>query len=476
MITVRFAPSPTGYLHVGGARTALFNWLYARNTGGKFILRIEDTDVKRSTQAATQAILDGLQWLGIDWDEGPYFQQARLPIYQEYAQKLIDEDKAYYCSCSVDELENLKKQAVNIGRAAGYDGRCRDKGEKKGVLRLKVTEGSTVFYDLFRDKIEFDNSLIGDFVLVRSDGMPTYNLTCAVDDALMGITQVIRGDDHIPNTPKQLLIFSALGLSSPRFGHIPLILGTDKSPLSKRHGAVSVMAYKEAGFLPEAMVNYLALLGWSTTNSQQLFSKEELIKKFSLKRIVKNPAVFDMEKLRWMNGVYIKQANPVDLVSIVRNYSSQRVWGEGTTPAPPWKEGELKETTPLLEEIIRLYQGRIKVLPEIYEMGDFFFSEQIKIEEDVVCEILGKDGVKTLLWETGQVMESLTIFDAISIEGAIRDLAERLGINAGDIIHPLRAVLTGKRVSPGIFEVAALLGQEMVMQRIENGLNIINQE
>ncbi|MFH1096063.1 MAG: glutamate--tRNA ligase [Candidatus Desantisbacteria bacterium] len=444
MVITRFAPSPTGYLHVGGARTALFNWLYARNTGGKFILRIEDTDVKRSTQAATQAILDGLQWLGLDWDEGPYFQQARLPIYQEYARKLIDEDKAYYCTCGVDELDEQKKQAISIGRAAGYDGRCRDKGEKRGVLRLKVTEGNTVFYDLFRDKIEFDNSLIGDFVLVRSDGMPTYNLTCAVDDALMGITQVIRGDDHISNTPKQLLIFSALGFTPPRFGHIPLILGTDKSPLSKRHGAVSVMAYKEAGFLPEAMVNYLALLGWSTTDSGQLFSKEELIKKFSLKRIVKSPAVFDMEKLRWMNSVYIKQADPKDLANLL-----------GDTQ---------------LEEIIRLYQGRIKVLPEIYEMGDFFFSEQIKIEEDVACEILGKDGIGTLLMETKTALENLKTFDAVSIEGAIRELAERLGVNAGDIIHPLRAVLTGKRVSPGIFEVAALLGQERVAWRIRDGL------
>ncbi|MDI6780855.1 MAG: glutamate--tRNA ligase [bacterium] len=460
MTTVRFAPSPTGYLHVGGARTALFNWLYARNTGGKFILRIEDTDVKRSTQAATQAILDGLMWLGIDWDEGPYFQSERLPIYQEYAQKLIDEDNAYYCTCSVDELDEQKKQAISIGRAAGYDRRCRDKGAKQGVLRLKAPIGNTVFHDLFRDRFEFDNSLIGDFVLVRSDGMPTYNFTCAVDDALMGMTHVIRGDDHIPNTPKQLLILAALVFNPPRFGHLPLILGTDKSPLSKRHGAVSVMAYQEQGFLPEAMVNYLALLGWSTTDSQQLFSKEEMIKKFSLKRITKNPAVFDMEKLQWMNGVYIKQANPEKLANLCREFTSQK-----------GKIGDIQ-----LEEIIKLYQGRIKVLPEIYQLGDFFFSPEIHIPEKICQEVLSMSGVeevREILTETKKVLSALEIFNPDTIEQAIRTMAERLGIKAADIIHPLRAVLTGKKVSPGIFEVAALLGQEMVVQRIEGGLCMV---
>ncbi|MEK7275516.1 MAG: glutamate--tRNA ligase, partial [Candidatus Desantisbacteria bacterium] len=452
-----FAPSPTGYLHVGGARTALFNWLYARNTGGKFILRIEDTDVKRSTQAATQAILDGLQWLGLDWDEGPYFQSERLHIYQEYAQKLIDEDKAYYCTCSVDELDEQKKQAVSIGRAAGYDGRCRNKGEKQGVLRLKTPDGNTVFHDLFRDRFEFDNSLIGDFVMVRSDGTPTYNFTCAVDDALMGMTHVIRGDDHIPNTPKQLLICAALGFNPSRFGHLPLILGTDKSPLSKRHGAVSVMAYQEQGFLPEAMVNYLALLGWSTTDSQQLFSKEEMIKKFSLKRIARNPAVFDMEKLQWMNGVYIKQTAPMELANLCREFTSQK--------------GKVENIQ--LEEIIKLYQGRIKLLPEIYSLGDFFFSLEIHIPEEICHEVLSKDGVKEILAETKKVLSALEIFNPDTIEQAIRTMAERLGIKAADIIHPLRAVLTGKKVSPGIFEVAALLGQERVVQRIEYGLYML---
>ncbi len=454
MTIVRFAPSPTGYLHVGGARTALFNWLYARNTGGKFILRIEDTDAKRSTQTATQAILDGLTWLGLDWDDGPYFQSERMSIYQKYAQKLIDENKAYYCTCSVDELDEQKKQAVSIGRAAGYDGRCRDTGAKQGVLRFKTPDGNTVFYDLFRDKFEFENSLIGDFVLVRSDGTPTYNFTCAVDDALMGMTHVIRGDDHIPNTPKQLMIFAALGFNPPKFGHLPLILGTDKSPLSKRHGAVSVMAYQEQGFLPEAMVNYLALLGWSTSDSQQLFSREEMIEKFSLKRITKNPAVFDMEKLQWMNGVYIKQAKPEELASLCKKLQKEET--EGT-----------EETKNIqLEEIIKLYQGRIKVLPELYSLADFFFSSEIHIPEEICQEILFKDGVQETLTETKNVLSALEMFDPVTIEEAIRTLAERLGIKAGDIIHPLRAVLTGKKVSPGIFEVCALLGQERVVQRL----------
>jgi glutamyl-tRNA synthetase len=459
MVTVRFAPSPTGELHIGGARTALFNWLYARNTGGKFILRIEDTDVQRVSHDAVSKILDSLSWLGLNWDEGPYFQSERLEIYNRYARKLLEEGKAYYCRCSSYELEEQKKQATVKGRSPGYNGKCRDKRYSDGVLRFKTPEGITTFHDIVHGDVSYENNLIGDFVIVRSNGIPTYNLTCVIDDALMGVTHVIRGDDHISNTPKQILLNKELGFDNPKFVHLPLILGQDRIPLSKRHGAVSVISYKKDGFLPEALVNYLALLGWSTSDSQQIFSVQELIKKFSLKRISNTPAVFDIEKLKWLNSVYIKHAKPEYILHRLKDIDNNYHKIDNT----------------YLEQVVKLYQGRIKTLLELYDKGDFFFVDDIDISEEVYKDVLAKDEVYDILNKVKYVLNGLSEFNIITIEDGVRTLAQQMNIKAGDIIHPLRAVLTGKKVSPGIFEVIYTLGKDKVIYRIETMLKYLKE-
>jgi len=306
LVRVRFAPAPTGYLHIGGARTALFNWLFAKQHHGKFILRIEDTDIKRSNRESVNAILDSLNWLGITWDEGPYFQSERIPIYHDYVEKLLKSNNAYYCYCTQEELDALRKKTLL------YDGRCRDlsisqrkRYESLGrspAVRFKTPTGVTKVNDLIRGNLSFDNALFGDFIILKSDGMPTYNFACSIDDALMKISHVIRGEDHISNTPRQILLYQALGLEVPKFAHLPLILGKDRIPLSKRHGDVAIEFYIQQGYLPEALINYLALLGWATSESQQIIPKQELLSKFSLNRVTKNPAIFDIEKLRLING------------------------------------------------------------------------------------------------------------------------------------------------------------------------------
>ncbi|MFY9204018.1 MAG: glutamate--tRNA ligase, partial [Limnochordia bacterium] len=325
-VRVRFAPSPTGYLHVGGARTALFNYLYAKHHHGVFVLRIEDTDLARSTEASTRAILDSMAYLGLDWDEGPekggdygpYFQSQRLELYKEYAEKLLSMGRAYECYCTPEELDQIRQEAAAQGRDPKYDGRCRNLTDtqrrefvrqgRKPVIRFKADfEGTTLVDDLIRGQVIFDNNQLDDFVIIKSDGMPTYNFAVVIDDALMRITHVIRGEDHLSNTPKQIQIYQALGFAVPQFAHIPMILGPDRTRLSKRHGATSVGQFQEEGYLAEAMVNYLALLGWAYDDSQTIFSKTELIEKFSLSKVSKNPAVFDLAKLQWMNGVYIRE-------------------------------------------------------------------------------------------------------------------------------------------------------------------------
>jgi glutamyl-tRNA synthetase len=309
-VRTRFAPSPTGYLHVGGARTALFNWLYARHHGGKFILRVEDTDQLRSTEESTQAILDAMTWLGLTWDEGPFFQAERVEIHRTLVKKLIDEGKAYYCTCTSEDLENKRKKALAEGRKPKYDGTCREKNLNKAantVVRFRGPQmGATIVNDLIKGAISFQNEELDDLVIERADGYPTYNFAVVIDDAEMGITQVIRGDDHVNNTPRQILLYEALGYAVPQFGHVPMILGADKARLSKRHGATSVMAYKEMGYLPEALVNYLVRLGWSH-GDQEIFSMDELVSLFTLDSVGKSPAVFNPEKLLWLNQHYIKE-------------------------------------------------------------------------------------------------------------------------------------------------------------------------
>ncbi len=318
---LRFAPSPTGFLHIGGARTALFNWLLARNKGGKFILRIEDTDQVRSTKESIDAILEGMTWLGLDWDEGPIYQTDRITMYREHAERLIREGKAYYCYCTPEELEEKRQKALQEKRKPKYDGHCRNLESpipgRTPAIRFKAPqEGKTVLPDLIKGTMEFDNAEMDDLVILRSDGWPTYNFSVVVDDATMGITHVIRGDDHVNNTPRQILLYQAFGYPLPQFAHVPMILGADKARLSKRHGATSVMAYKDMGYLPQALVNYLVRLGWSH-GDQEVFTKEELIRNFSLENVGKSAAVFNQEKLNWLNGVYIRQEKPEILAELL---------------------------------------------------------------------------------------------------------------------------------------------------------------
>jgi len=470
LIRTRFAPSPTGYLHLGGVRTALYNWLYACQHQGKFILRIEDTDVKRSTQKSLHNILASLKWLGLEWDEGPYFQSQRIKIYQEYAQKLIKADKAYYCYCPAKDKERIKEDFSREGDVSKYRCHCKDLATSKikeyeasikpKVVRFKVLEGVTEFFDLVRDKISFSNETISDFVIMKSDGNPTYNFSVVVDDALMEITHVIRGDDHISNTPRQIMLFKALDFKLPKFVHLSMILGLDKKRLSKRHGATSLTYFKKEGYLPEALINYLSLLGWSTVDSQQIFSKEELLKKFSLKGLSKNPAIFDYEKMLWMNGEYLRKLrveeltkNLIGFLKKTKNYVFSR---------DNW-----------YQEVALLYQTRVKTINEIFSQADYLFKEDIEIEEEAAQMYLDREEVIKILMKVREAISQISNFNQKNVEEAIKELMIGLQIGAKEIIHPLRVALTGKTASPGIFEVIYLLGQEMVLKRIDRALCLI---
>ncbi|MDI6735311.1 MAG: glutamate--tRNA ligase [bacterium] len=466
---VRFAPAPTGYLHLGGARTALFNWLLAKQHQGKFILRVEDTDIKRSTQESVQVILDSLNWLGITWDEGPYFQSERIHIYKEYIEKLLQENKAYYCYCTPEELKAQRQEALESPDRPAYDGRCQnlslaqrqeyESGGRKPVVRFQILPGMTTVNDLIRGELTFDNKLLGDFIILKSDGMPTYNFACIIDDALMEITHVIRGEDHISNTPRQILLSQALGFKLPIFAHLPLILGTDKTPLSKRHGDVAIGHYIQEGYLPEALVNYLALLGWSTSDSQQIISGSELVVKFSLERVSKNPAIFDLEKLRWLNGEYIKGLDIDTLTGLCGKYLNKI------------ENRKSKIENRKFKEIVRLFQERMRTLGDFVERARFFFVDTGSlVYEPEAMTLLTKNGVSEIMEQVKTKLSQLSSFTPDSIEMCIRRLAEELRIKAADIIHPLRAALTGSKVSPGIFEVVALLGKKIVTERISKVL------
>ncbi len=474
-VRVRFAPSPTGYLHVGGARTALYNWLFARHTQGVFVLRIEDTDAERSTDESTAAILDAMHWMGLDWDEGPgvggpvgpYRQVERLKLYQEYAQKLLDEGKAYYCVCAPEELETRRKAALAAGTSPKYDGRCRPRvndlsgvGGKGAAVRLLVSgEGRTEFADLVHGPIGFENVDLDDFVLLRSDGIPTYNFAVVIDDTLMGITHVIRGDDHISNTPRQMSLYDALGLSVPYFAHIPMILGPDRSRLSKRHGATSVMAYQQMGYLPEAMVNYLARLGWSH-GDQEIFTQDELVRHFSLEKVGKTPAVFDPVKLEWLNGQYIKQTAPDRLTALLRPF-----WeAAGVQQEELDRKGE-----DWLQKVGLLFQERARTVTELASSSRFVFDGTIERDPTAMRKVLtaeAKARLRTLLPE----IDALSTFTAVALESLFRTRATALGLKLVDLAQPFRTALSGKTVSPPIFPIMELMGWEAVQRRVEETL------
>ncbi|MBZ0168784.1 glutamyl-tRNA synthetase [Candidatus Methylomirabilis lanthanidiphila] len=474
-VRVRFAPSPTGYLHVGGARTALYNWLFARHEKGDFILRIEDTDAERSTDESTTTILEALRWLGLDWDEGPevggpvgpYRQADRLKLYHDYAQRLLDEGKAYYCICTPEELEARRKAALAAGTSPRYDGRCRQRGNdpagadgRGAVVRLLVGEEGTIeIADLVHGPIRFETGDLDDFILLRSDGMPTYNFAVVVDDVLMGMTHVIRGDDHISNTPRQIVLYEALDLPIPHFAHIPMILGADRSRLSKRHGATSVLAYQQMGYLPEAVVNYLARLGWSY-GDQEIFTQDELVGYFSLERVGKTPAVFDPVKLEWLNGQYIKRASADRLTALLKPF-----WGAaGVSPEGLAGMGEDR-----LQRMVCLFQERARTLTELASSSRFVFDGKIERDAAAALKVLtpeAKARVRTLAAE----IEALPTFTAETLETLFRTRAAALGIKLVDLAQPFRVALSGKTVSPPIFPIMELMGWNAVRRRVEEAL------
>jgi glutamyl-tRNA synthetase len=426
-IRVRFPPSPTGFLHIGGARTALYNWLFARHHKGILVLRLEDTDRARSTDEAVESILESMTWLGLNWDEGPFFQSKRLDIYKEYVEKLLKEDKAYYS----------------------------EDAEKGRAVRFKMGEGITEIDDMIHGKITFDASLIEDFVILKADGFPAYNFACVVDDCTMGITHVIRGDDHISNTPRQVALYHALGFELPKFGHIPMILGEDGTRLSKRHGATSVTEYREKGYLPEALTNFMALLGWSPGEDQEFLTRDEMIEKFTLKRVNTTPARFNTTKLDWMNSHYIRQTSTETLIEKLKP-SLTKAGIETTQLSLPW-----------LKKLVELYIERFKTLEDFVVQTRFFFTDDIEYDEAAVKKFFGKDGVANLLKESHTELSKLDGFDIEKLEACLRTLTEKYKIGFGKLAQPLRVAITGRSVSAGIFETMELLGKEKTLKRLE---------
>jgi glutamyl-tRNA synthetase len=459
-IRTRFAPSPTGFLHIGGARTALFNWLFARHNGGEFVLRVEDTDQIRSTDESTQAILDAMTWLGLTWDEGPHFQAQRVDLHREMVQKLIAEGKAYYCTCTSEELETKRKEALATGKKPKYDGTCRDKNLKKSpgsVVRFRGAQtGATIVEDLIKGNITFNNDELDDLIIERGDGYPTYNFAVVIDDALMNITHVIRGDDHVNNTPRQILMYQALGFTVPKFAHVPMILGSDKARLSKRHGATSVMAYKEMGYLPEALVNYLVRLSWAH-GDQEIFSLQELIDLFTLDAVGKSSAVFNPEKLLWLNAHYIKEANTERLMEEMK---------------PLWPAQTPTDDAAFTQKVIADLQPRVKTLVEMANMANFYFADQVQYEEQAAQKFLVPD-VTAYLQAMAAAIPSVQNFSKKGIEEFLMAFTQEHNIKFKVIAQPLRVALSGKTVSPGIDEVMVTLGKDRVGKRIKDAVTYI---
>ncbi len=484
---VRFAPSPTGFLHVGGARTALFNWLYARSQGGVFVLRIEDTDQERSTEESYAAILRGMEWLGLDWDEGPgvggdfgpYLQSERLDIYREHLEQLAAGGHVYKCFCSAGDLEAREKAVRDAGcNWEGYDGHCRDLTEaqttelegqgKPFAWRLKTpTEGTTFWYDIIVDKREFQNEVLVDRVVFKADGFPTYQFAVVVDDHTMGITHVLRGDDHVSNTPFQLLIYQALGWKPPKFGHMPMILGQDKKRLSKRHGATSVEEFQNLGILPAAMLNYLALLGWSPGGSgDEVMTAEAIIKKFSLKKVNSSPAAFDYDKLNHINSEHIKRLSADERLDLAKPIIAERGW----VLDPEWLIHEVDTTDAYLARVLGTLGNRFSSLITLPEQIGFFFTDDHFVDQESWDEHVATDEARPLMIALADAIEAdldtAAPQEAGAFEEVIRSTAEKLGVKAGQIIHPCRVALSGQSRSAGIFEVMELMGAPRTVRRL----------
>ena len=462
-VITRFPPSPTGHLHIGGARTAIFNWLYARHHGGRFILRIEDTDTARSTDDSIRAIVDGLKWLGIDWDEGPYFQTQRLDLYREKALGLVAEGKAYWCACTPEELEARRKRAMATGQKPKYDGTCRNKGlgpQPGATIRFRAPQdGRTIVRDLVKGPIAFDNAELDDLIILRSDGVATYNFAVVIDDMTMGITHIIRGDDHVNNTPRQIQLYEAFGAPLPEFAHVPMILGTDRARLSKRHGATSVMAYRDMGFLPQAMFNYLVRLGWSS-GDQEIFSRDELTQKFDLDSVGRSAGIFNPDKLLWLNAHYIKEASPADLAAQLLPFLEARGVRGGCLTAPDY-----------LAQAAATLQTRSRTLVEMAEGAEFYCREQVEYDPKAASKFLTASVLEPLRQLRGEL--AAAPFDHDSLSALFERLAAGLGVKLGAVAQPVRVALTGKTISPGLFEIMAVLGRERVLARIDAAIGHI---
>jgi glutamyl-tRNA synthetase len=468
-IRVRFAPSPTGYLHVGGARTALFNWLLVRKEGGAFVLRIEDTDRERSSEEHTQAILHGMEWLGIGWDEGPYFQSEGLERHRADVQKLLEAGRAFRDFSTPEEVARDREEDREAGKPLR---RARERSESLGTeeesrrieagepfaVRFRVPEGETVWDDLVHGEMRFKNGDLDDLVVLRGDGSPIYNMAVVSDDAHMNITHVIRGDDHLSNTPKQILIYQALELPVPRFGHMPLILGPDGKRLSKRHGATAVGEYEGDGILPSAMFNFLSLLGWSPGDDQEVMTRQELVDRFSMERVLKKSAVFDLQKLEWLNGQHLAAIDSAEL--------EPRVVGSLVAQGVATKE-DLSDRRKWLLNLIDLLKVRSRRVDEIPTQAAIYFGEEVAYEEKAVDKIWAKDpdNAVTRLRALSALFEECA-WEEEALESVVRGLAEREGVGAGKVIHPLRVAVTGTMASPGIFDVLMVLGRDVSLSRI----------
>lgn len=475
-VRTRFAPSPTGHLHVGGAHTALFAWLFARHEGGKFILRIEDTDEVRSTAESLAAIYEGLRWLGIDWDEGPdvggpyapYIQSQRLPIYEEYIARLLESGRAYRCFCTPEELEAERELQRARGLPPRYGGACRALDDEQArrmaaegrpwCIRFRTEDtGVTVIHDLVRGEISFDNALMGDFVIQKTSGYPTYHLAVVVDDHLMDITHVLRAEEHLPNTQAHVQLMAALGFERPQFAHLPLILGPDRTKLSKRHGAVNLMDYRDQGFLPEAMRNFLALIGWSPGGDEEILDLQELIERFTLAGVSRSPGIFDLEKAIWLNGEYLKRADAAYLADLVHPLLVAEELFE-TDPTP--------ERRAWLVAVIDLMKERTRLLTDFVTWGRYFFTEDYPFDDRARSKWLSRPEAPERLELLADRLEALNEWTVESIEQAVRGLAEELEVSAAKVIHPCRSAVTGQTVGPSLFHLLALLPQMKVVARL----------
>ncbi len=482
-IRVRFAPSPTGFLHIGGARTALFNWLFARHHQGTFILRIEDTDEVRSTDESVNGILESMKWLGLDWDEGPtadgrgvkgdygpYYQMQRLAGYWAACDELLKKGFAYPCYCTPEEVEKMRELALLAKRPPKYDGRCRNlsaderkakeaQGRKKSIRFKTPHVGETRFTDLIHGVKVFENALMEDFVVLKSTGVPTYNFACVVDDHLMKISHVIRGDDHLSNTPRQMLVYEALGWQVPQFAHLAMILGSDGARLSKRHGATSVTEYRDAGYLPNALLNYLALLGWGTEDSQQLFTQQEMVEKFQIERCGKSAATFDPTKLLWMNGEYIRKTSARELAAL----------------AEPFYKGKDISAVPAstYEAAVALELEKVKLLSDVPKLTDFLLWDDYEYREEAVGKVLRAEGAAGIIEELVKRLAALEPFDVPGIENLCKTLAKDKGVKNGAVFHPLRVCVSGRTEGPSLWHMVEFLGKKRTLERIKKAQQLL---